>query len=178
MVKPGVEPAPISEHQLARLYKPVGTITVYWGIIDGTVTRIAFYMFMAMGTPQAATKWPMAFGARLAIVETALKRRPEFSAFAPQHLGIFKNIRHMVKLRDMLIHGMPVEYDAKRDGVIFKRIDKTTPAQRAKRPDITHRPREMLVRFSVLEEAARRCHLLIGALLALRASVRAVAFPE
>jgi hypothetical protein len=141
---------------LDRLYHPVGEITVNWGVADLSLHHLAFAMFKHLGTSPRTYPWPMMFGARLSVLESLFKRK-EFKAFANDAKQVFRDLRHHQRLRDMLMHGAPMQYDPQKDAVLYRRMDHTTKRQRHREPLITHRPTQMLVRFDTLKTVSGNC---------------------
>jgi hypothetical protein len=163
----------ISEATLDRLYQPIGVFMVNWGVMDYALHSLAFAMFKHLGEAQHSRSWPKEFGARVAALEE-LFRRKAFKEFRADADRVFGYIRHHQKLRNMLGHGAPVEYDAAKDAVSWKRIDATTKKSRRVAPDITHVPAEMLVRFEMLERAAGNCGFINRILSGLVREIRAL----
>src|SRR5215203_1326686 len=146
----------ITEAVLDRLYQPIGVVMVHWGVMDYALHSLAFAMFKHLGEGKLSKSWPTNFGPRVKKLEELFSRK-EFEPFGADADRVFGYIRHHAKLRNMLGHGVPVEYDKGKDAVLWKRIDATTKKARQVTPDITHVPAEMLVRFEMLDKAAGNC---------------------
>jgi hypothetical protein len=167
----------ITKEVLDRLYQPVGEITVNWGVSDLSLHHLAFAMFKYLGISPRTHPWPKMFGHRIEILEDLFKRK-EFKTFAGDAKRVFGDIRHHQKLRDMLIHGAPVQYDPEKDAVLYRRVDPTTKKQRRRKPDITHLPSEMLVRFSMLQRASGNCNFMNRVLSGLLTEIRSLPLTE
>jgi hypothetical protein len=163
----------ISEAALDRLYQPIGVFMVNWGVMDFALHQLAFAMFKHLGVSPRTHPWPTNFGPRVEALEELFKRK-EFKGYRADANRVFGYIRHHQKLRNMLGHGAPVEYDAAKDAVLWKRIDATTKKSRRAAPDITHVPAEMLVRFTMLERAAGNCGFINRILSGLIGEIRAL----
>jgi|GEM_PF-4284539 len=146
---------PIQNAQLLRLYKPVGEITVLWGMIDHMVHFTGFAMIKYLGSkPDDHGGWPIMMGARTQMIDK-LFRHKDFEILKEKWKFVYKSLRHLQDLRDYLVHGAASRYDTKKDAVLFVRIDRATNKQQKRQPEFSHNRTQMLVRFTTLEQAVR-----------------------
>jgi hypothetical protein len=129
-------------------------------------------MFRAKGTTPKAQGWPVQFGHRLSILEERFKKWPEFNELSRDARRMFKDLRKHQTLRDMLSHGAAGRYDAEKDAVFFTRVDRSKAGQFRRKPQVTHQPTHMLVRFSMLARASANCTIITGRLVDLHLRVK------
>jgi hypothetical protein len=164
----------ISEAALDRLYQPIGEIMVHWGVMDYALHHLGSAMFKHLGLSPRTHPWPQEFGARVTVLQELFNRKA-FKEFRADADRVFGYIRDHAKLRNMLGHGAPVEYDAAKDAVLWNRLDTISRRERKLRriaPDITHVPAEMLVRFEMLGRAAGNCGVMTKILTGLVDEIR------
>ena len=131
-------------------------------------------MFKVIGATPEEQRWPVMFGARLEIIEKLFAKNPKFEGLAKIAKSIIEDIKHLLILRDMLVHGTVVRYEPKKDAVVWRRIDRSPKQQQPRDPAITHMRKMMLVRYSMLAGAADGCFSVNSALLNLRENVKAL----
>ena len=162
----------LTEEVMDRLFQPVGEIIVQWGVTDVLVHHLGFAMLQYLGKSPRDSPWPKALGHRLSLIEEMFAKRDEFAKFAKAAKAALANLRHQQTLRDMLVHGAAVRYDREKDGVLFRRMDQKTKGERRREPMITHRPKQMLVRFGVLKIASGNCVVINTDLANLHTAIR------
>jgi hypothetical protein len=168
----------LTQEVLDRLYSPVGEFIVTWGMLDIMIQYVAFSMFKAKGTTPTAQGWPVGLGHRLSILEDRFKKWPEVKELKDDAAWIFKHMRKEQQLRDMLAHGAAVRYDRGKDAVLFRRIDRSSAAQRKRSPEQSHQPSNMLIRFSTLATSSANGAILTERLIRLSEKVKTVKQPK
>jgi hypothetical protein len=165
---------PIRDAHLKRLYRPVGEITILWGMLDHMIHYTGFAMMKALGTtPQDHGGWPIMLGGRLAMIDQFFRRK-DFKGLQARWKRLYKTLRHLQDLRDYLVHGAATRYDPKKDAILFVRVDRATPKQLRREPDFTHLRTQMLVRFDMVQRAVEQCEELTKGFEQLRQSIIAL----
>lgn len=162
-----------SEH-FDRLHPPVGAIMIQWGVMEIMLHQLGFAIFNVLNTTPAASGWPFQFSAKLTMAESLLSQRDQFKDLPAVAKPLFKKVRHLQELRDMLVHGAAIRYDASKEAILFRRIDRSTKGQTRVRPEISHYQNHMLVRLAELSGAADDCVLVNAGLVNLRGLVKAL----
>jgi len=147
----------LEEAHVKRLKRPVGTIMLYWGLIDVMITHIANLMFQTLKTPELSHSVPTPFSGRVDIIKKNLKRHTEFASVKEPTLQALVALGEVKELREILVHGTAVAYESENDAIIFSRIDRLKNKQKLRSDSASHQFGRMHVRFKTLEDAASRC---------------------
>lgn len=148
----------LNDDHVERLKRPVGTIVLYWGLIDVMITDVAIRTFVALKRPEATHTIPTPFTPRLEVIKRNLEQS-ELETVRERTLQALEVISNLKELRETLVHGTAVAYDPDGDAILFSKIDRLTNAQKLKfgSPSASHQLQRTKVNFRALDEMADRC---------------------
>ena len=145
----------LEESHVERLKRPIGTIILYWGLIDVMITHIAIKMFEVLKTPERSHTVPTPFSGRVDIIKRNLKRHSEFAMIKESTLQALEAIGKVKELREILVHGTAVAYESESDAIIFSKIDRLKKEQKLRSVSASHQLGRSHVRFEVLARITR-----------------------
>jgi len=157
----------ISQEKLDRLCAPVGSLILAWSLIDVSVTRITVLIFSIARSRQPESRAPIMFKHRLKVIDRNFKTNTEFSAYANEWPDWRRQITHLQKLRDAIIHGYVSEYEEDGDAYIFHKLDPVKGGARPGRiwPGDSHATFLLRVPYHELSAATLECAPATAALL-------------
>lgn len=146
---------PISNSEVERLKKPVGTVVLYWGLVDVVVTEAAIRTFAILGQPDSSKMVHVPFSKRMEVLKKNLQH-PKLELLRAHMARASPAIEKIKGVRDFLMHGVPVTYDPEIDSIAFSKIDRLgkNEASRLVHTTASHKLQKMIISFQELEGVA------------------------
>jgi hypothetical protein len=159
---------PLNDDHVERLKRPIGTIILYWGLLDVMITEIAIRTFIVLKTPEVAHTIPMPFSGRLGVIKRNLRH---IELEEEPTLQAFTVIEELKEIREVLVHGVAVAYDTDRDAILFSKIERLAKEQKlqANSSSASHQFQRISIPFVAPDRTAERfleMHRFLASLLA------------